>query len=229
MLRSLSILSMLVFTGSLTGACDDTAADYDENEVSRAAETVRAEAASVLAVGVGEYAVTRDAACSRVALRGAAAELGTLVGCTSGGGELRLELAWAGRTTEFTIDTTQRPAPLQIRRGARTAVVLEGETPAGEAAALFEAVRGDWDLARAVFVELDLAPGLLASLDQQVAETLAPLYTEDLAASVDPVADGGCPNICHQGGCAWVWDQYCHTFPIGSGLCQVGVCGCGDC
>ncbi|MDC0670824.1 hypothetical protein [Nannocystis radixulma] len=209
-------------------ACDDGLVD-DHAEASPAVESAAATAPVVLARGVTDYEVTRAATSARVVYRGGA-ELGALATEVVAPGVVRLELDWHGRALAFEVDTTQQPAPLTIRAGERTAVVFaEGAAdPAGQA--LLDEVRDEWELARATFVELDLVPGLLAQVEQQLAPEV--FVTDDLTLSPRPTEDGGCPNICYQNGCAWFWDQYCHTAPkIDSpGQCQVwGLCGCGQC
>lgn len=209
-------------------ACDGDLAD-DHGESAPLVESAAPTASAVLARGVTDYAVTRDGTHARVVYRGDS-DLGALAAETVTPGVVRLKLDWQGRLLEFEVDTTQEPAPLTIRAGGRTAVVHAEGADDPAARALFDEVRDEWELARATFVELDLVPGLLDRVEQQLGRDDV-LVTDDLSLSPRPSEDGGCPNICYQNGCAWFWDQYCHTAPkIGSpGQCQVGVCGCGDC
>lgn len=208
----------------LAPACDDSRADYDNVEVSR--ETAVASAPAVRARGVTGYAITRDAGRVHVEYRGAD-EPGGLTVDTLASGVVHLELDWRGRSVEFEVDTDRQPAPLTIRVGDRSAVVHPDRAAEPSAQALFAEVQGEWEVARATFVELDLVPDLFDKVEAQLGDGL--LFTEGLAISPRPAADDGCPNVCYQNGCAWFWDQYCHTTPRPGGLCQVGYCGCGDC
>lgn len=221
----LRILPAVLFVAVAPAACDEEPAAIERGET--APEVEAATATAVLARGVTDYVVTREAAGARVVLRGAS-ELGDLTAQTVAPGVVRLQLDWQGRALEFEVDTTQVPAPLTIRTGGRTAVVHAEGADDPAARALFAEVQDEWELARAAFVELDLVPGLLAEVEQQIVGSDA-FFTDDLSLSPRPAADDGCPNICYQNGCAWFWDQYCHTTPIGSGQCLVGFCGCGDC
>ncbi|WAS92408.1 hypothetical protein [Nannocystis punicea] len=224
---TLRILPALLLAVAVPVACDEEPVDVAHGEAAPVLEVAAATAPVVLARGVTDYTITREAAGARVVLRGAAGP-GALVAETVAPGVVRLQLDWQGRALEFEVDANQQPAPLTIRAGERSAVVhLEG-TDEPAARALFDEVRDEWELARAAFVELDLVPGLLAQVEQQIAGGDA-LVTDDLTLTPRPAEDGGCPNICYQNGCAWFWDQYCHTAPIGGGQCVVGVCGCGDC
>ncbi|MCY1066168.1 hypothetical protein OV090_15420 [Nannocystis sp. RBIL2] len=221
----LRILPAVLFVAAAPAGCDEEPVAVDRSETAPVVEA--ATATAVLARGVTDYTVTREAAGAHVVLRGAS-ELGDLTTQTVAPGVVRLQLDWQGRALEFEVDTTQVPAPLTIRAGGRTAVVHAEGADDPAARALFAEVQGEWELARAAFVELDLAPGLLAEVEQQLTGSDG-FFTDDLTLSPRPAADNGCPNICHQNGCAWFWDQYCHTTPIGPGQCQVGFCGCGDC
>lgn len=205
-------------------ACDDARGDYDNVEVSR--ETAVASAPAVRDRGVTGYTVTRDAGRAHVEYRGAG-EPGGLTVDTLASGVVHLELDWRGRTIEFEVDAGQRPAPLTIRVGGRSVVVHADRVVDPSAQALFDEVRDEWEVARATFVELDLVPELYEKVEAQLGD--GALFTEDLAISPHPAADDGCPNICYQNGCAWFWDQYCHSKPQPGGLCRVELCGCGDC
>ncbi|WP_434423191.1 hypothetical protein [Nannocystis pusilla] len=147
---TLRILPVVLFVAAASAACDEEPVALDRSEAAPVVEA--ATATAVLARGVTDYVVTREAAGARVALRGAS-ELGDLTAQTVAPGVVRLQLDWQGRALEFEVDTTQTPAPLTIRTGGRTAVVHAEGADDPAARALFAEVQGEWELARAAFVE----------------------------------------------------------------------------
>ncbi|MFY0535388.1 hypothetical protein [Nannocystis pusilla] len=103
----LRILPAVLFVAVAPAACDEEPVAVERSEAAPVVEA--ATATAVLARGVTDYSVTREAAGARVVLRGAT-ELGDLTAQTVAPGVVRLQLDWQGARS------SSRSTPRRCRR-----------------------------------------------------------------------------------------------------------------